>query len=429
MKKIVIALVAMLASAAFAPVASALPVFARQTGFACTQCHFQHFPLLNAFGRSFKAGGYTMMGAQPLVEGEHLSIPNTLNFGVLTTMGMEQVSQPDAAAASNDTFNTPAGGGELSLFYGGRISENIGFLTELGAAGPAETSSAKMPIFYEVAEGTRAGVVFMTTAGQGAAHSFETLNTGAVAVHRMAPIGGQFNSAHIRVNSAAQYLGTNTGAQGASVVVNNDNYFVNVGKYAVVAATGASTRGGNMRMTYMRAAGMMDVAGFDAAVGVQAFRGDDGIADPLTGLQTATEATIIDAQAQGKVGTMPLGVYFSYGTAPAVVNDPSMGANHFNAGNVEAAKSMNIAAEIGVVPGVATVMAAMRLGKNGGVNAITNDSLTDNGMMVGMTYELAMNVEASLSYTAQSGSAWDAPVGGFEPAGKTVTTLMLEALF
>lgn len=42
--------------------AEAVPAFARQTGMACNSCHFQHFPTLNAFGRAFKAGGYTMGG-------------------------------------------------------------------------------------------------------------------------------------------------------------------------------------------------------------------------------------------------------------------------------------------------------------------------------------------------------------------------------
>ena len=76
----------------FAPEASAVPVFARQTGMACSACHFQHFPLLNGFGRAFKSAGFTMMGAQEKVEGEHLSIPAMLNFGVLTTTGYDIVS-------------------------------------------------------------------------------------------------------------------------------------------------------------------------------------------------------------------------------------------------------------------------------------------------------------------------------------------------
>jgi hypothetical protein len=85
---------------------------------------------------------------------------------------------------------------------------------------------------------------------------------------------------------------------------------------------------------------------------------------------------------------------------------------------------------VGVVPGVVTLMAAVRQGHNGGVNA-NGEALTDNAVMVGTTYNLAVNVEASLSYTAQSGTAWDAAnaATGVEPPGKTVTTLMLQAMF
>lgn len=425
----VLMMLAILASASISQVASALPIFARQTGASCNQCHFQGFPKLTAFGRSFKNSGFTMVGMQRKVEGEGLSIPESLNFGVLTTAGIETVSNPDPANGIFDSTNTPGGGGELSIFYGGRVTPNIGFLTELGAAGAAVTSSAKMPIFFEVSPGTRAGVVLLTTDGQGAAHSFETLNTGAVGVQRMVPMGGvNSNDAHIKVNSAAQYLGTKTGAQGASFVVNNEHYFVNVGKYAMLNTDiGKNTRSSSMGMSYMRAAGLFDLAGFDSAIGVQMFRGDDaGFPDPATGvagIKTATDATIIDGQMQGKVGNMPLGVYFSYGTAPAV-NDANLpGGNHFNAGNVNTASSLNIAVQVGVVPKT-TLMAAMRMAKNGAVDAVN----TDNALMVGTTYEMAENVEASLSYTTQSGSAWDS-VGGVEPPGKTVTTLMLEVLF
>ena len=93
MKKIVLSIAAVMAAATFAPEASAVPVFARQTGMACSACHFQHFPLLNGFGRAFKSAGFTMMGAQEKVEGEHLSLPATLNLGVLTTTGYETASQ------------------------------------------------------------------------------------------------------------------------------------------------------------------------------------------------------------------------------------------------------------------------------------------------------------------------------------------------
>ena len=48
----------------WAPKAQAIPAFARQTGMPCSGCHYQHFPVLNAFGRAFKEGGFTMIGSE-----------------------------------------------------------------------------------------------------------------------------------------------------------------------------------------------------------------------------------------------------------------------------------------------------------------------------------------------------------------------------
>ncbi len=76
--------------------------------------------------------------------------------------------------------------------------------------------------------------------------------------------------------------------------------------------------------------------------------------------------------------------------------------NPFN-GNAATKSSFNVAGELGVIPHIATVQAAMRMGKNG---AATNDK--DNAWMVGVTYELAQNIALSLTHTTQFGSAWDA---------------------
>ncbi len=43
------------------PTASAVPSFARQTGFPCKSCHMTP-PELTALGRAFKLNGYTMVG-------------------------------------------------------------------------------------------------------------------------------------------------------------------------------------------------------------------------------------------------------------------------------------------------------------------------------------------------------------------------------
>ena len=43
------------------PTASAIPSYARQTGFPCKSCHYMP-PELTPLGRAFKLNGYTMSG-------------------------------------------------------------------------------------------------------------------------------------------------------------------------------------------------------------------------------------------------------------------------------------------------------------------------------------------------------------------------------
>ncbi len=188
MKKVVVLLAGIVAATAVVPDASALPVFSRQLGRSCSACHFQHFPLLNSYGRDFKASGYTLTGSQPNIKDDHFSLPATLNLGVLTTARYDAVSHP-AGVAMPPKWNFPGSGGELSIFFGGRIADFAGFLSELGAAGPAAVGSAKLPMLFPVGD-YRIGPVIMTTAGQGIAHSFELLNTGAANVHKVAAYNG-----------------------------------------------------------------------------------------------------------------------------------------------------------------------------------------------------------------------------------------------
>jgi hypothetical protein len=116
--------------------ASALPLFARQTGMECAACHFQHFPMLNSFGRAFKSSAFTIMGTQGKVEGDNLSIPNTLNMAVLTTAGYTKNNSDNAAAnpalagtgartPGDGSVYVPGTNGEFSLFVGGRVSETM----------------------------------------------------------------------------------------------------------------------------------------------------------------------------------------------------------------------------------------------------------------------------------------------------------------
>jgi hypothetical protein len=438
MNKIIFFLASVVAAVTFASEASALPVFARQTGMECAACHFQHFPLLNTFGRSFKANGFTMMGAQGKVEGEHLSIPNTLNMAVLTSFGYEKTNQsPDTTGVTKNAGNgvvfLPGVAGEASLFFGGRVSENAGFLSEVGLGGAAAAlGSAKLPILFEVGDsGTRAGIVPFTTDAQGASYGMELLNTGANAVHQMSNTPG-FNGAHANAMSAQQYIGTAGAADGIAIVATNPMGFVNITKFQQTGiATGAFASLGS---TYLRVAGTFDLGSWDAGVGIQNWRGQSLNVSLLAPL-AATKATAIDAQLQGALGTMPTGFYASYAKAQAVL-DPITGANTntYSVGGLLDRSSLNLSGEIGVVPERATLGVAARLLGKSGVADASGANTKDNAIMLTASYKIEQNMLARLTYTKSRGSYWDQPnaapgLTNAQAIGSTTTTINVYTLF
>ncbi len=440
MKKIALSLAGVLAAAAFAPEASAVPAFARQTGMACSACHYQHFPLLNSFGRSFKSSGFTLMGAQGKIEGDNLSIPDVINMAVFTTTYFQTQSAGTTAGVGNavavDKWGVPGTGGEFSLFMGGRASDFAGFIAEagLGGGGVANTGgivgAGKFAFLFPVGD-ARVGFVIHSSNGQGVAYSFETLNTGAANTHKMMGNGGPSNQ-HVRAAYASQYLGTNTAATGISLVANNSMGFINVGAYEM--AGNAAVGGANsMGLTYIRAAGTMDIAGFDGGFGIQLFGGKSTVTNGSNvfggaGVNNQPKATVVDFQLQGDLAAMPVGFYASYGTAPA---GTATETNVFNpmspngGAGTKSASSLNFAAEFGVIPHEMTAQVAIRMAKNG---AARFDG--DNALMLGVSYELAQNIGLSFVRTMQSGSAWNASnFANSEPVGKNANTLLLEALF
>jgi len=403
MKKIIYLLAGALAVSAFAPQASATPMYARQTGMECSSCHFQSFPALNDIGRSFKAGGYTMNGAQKNVDG--LALPVTLNAGVVTKIRYQQSN-----GAKVDGTNTTNDGqlqfpDELLLMVGGRVSENIGAQLELNLNNGSNSvvESFKMPFIYDVS-GIKAGVIPFTTGTQGVAYGFELLNTGAVRGARIMEARNSF--------SAQQYIGTATAAEGAAVVASNSMFFANISKWSPRSVGAANS--GSPSATYVRLAITPKMGQWETAVGVQSWSGS---ANLPTLVQNDTKAYAVDAQAQGEVGAMPVGVYLTYANASAT--EAGGTTNLFN-GAVNAKTAATIAGQLGVVPGKATLLMAYRKGDNG---AAANSG--DNSLMIGGTYLMEQNVQMQLNHEMFSGSKYELA----QANGDRLTTLMLFAAF
>ncbi|HUX90314.1 MAG TPA: hypothetical protein VMV48_06445 [Gallionellaceae bacterium] len=404
MKKIIYLLASALAVSAFAPQASATPMYARQTGMECNSCHFQSFPALNDIGRSFKAGGYTMNGAQKNVDG--LALPVTLNAGVVTKIRYQQSNGTKIDGTNNTNDGQLQFPDELLLMVGGRVSENIGAQLELNLTSSGTkpvVESFKMPFIYDVG-GIKAGVIPFTTATQGVAYGFELLNTGAVRGARIMEARNSF--------SAQQYIGTATAAEGAAVVASNAMFFLNITKWSPRSVGAANS--GSPSATYVRLAITPKIGQWETAVGVQSWSGS---ATLPTLVQNDTKAYAVDAQVQGEAGSMPVGFYLTYANASAT--EAGGTTNLFNA-NANAKTAATIAGQLGVVPGKATLLMAYRKGDTGA--AANND---DNSLMLGGTYLMEQNVQLQFNHEMFSGNAYD----GAPANGNQLTTLMLFAAF
>jgi len=406
----------------FSSESQAVPAFARQVGVSCTTCHFQHYPALNAFGRAFKASGYTQIGSQAKIEDEGLSMPATLNASLVTKVRIQKTNG-DSKVGKDADIGELQFPDEAALLIGGRAAEHVGFLLEMQMADPDAPAFAtfKMPFSFEVGDGHFEFVPFVTDA-LGASVGFEVLNTGAVRNIRTFEERGAV--------SAQQYIGTATEAEGFAFVYYTDMFHVNATLWGPAAA-GATPL--NSLSNYVRVAATPQVAGWDLGVGVQYWGGTTELGDAGEKVATAfdptsaaytpetmtttntkvdTKAMAVDFQAQGNVGAMPLGVYVTYGSA-----DKSSGsnANFFNSSTTDPTTATTLAFELGVLPNKATVGGAYRAGNKGGKS--------DTATLVGATYMVAQNVQVQLNHMILGGDVNSSP----KPTSQT--TLMLFSAF
>ncbi|HWI29741.1 MAG TPA: hypothetical protein VN668_22385 [Stellaceae bacterium] len=120
--------------------ASATPGFARQTGLACEACHTV-FPELTPFGRLFKFNGYVFSNVGQLqdinVKKEStLALPQVAPIAVQlqasnTTLGHSIPDTGTPAVTDLSQKNQAQFPQALSIFYTGKISDNLGAFLQL----------------------------------------------------------------------------------------------------------------------------------------------------------------------------------------------------------------------------------------------------------------------------------------------------------
>ncbi|MDB6014154.1 MAG: putative cytochrome c1 signal peptide protein [Gammaproteobacteria bacterium] len=120
--------------------ALAVPSFARQTGMPCSQCHTLSFgPALTDYGRQFKLNGYSWG------DGEH---PLPLALMIQGGFSHVDASLPEAPAEHFSTNNNLSVD-QVSIFYGGRITEHSGAFVQVTYSGEERhTSWDNMDVRY-----------------------------------------------------------------------------------------------------------------------------------------------------------------------------------------------------------------------------------------------------------------------------------------
>src|SRR3989338_8336948 len=368
MKKIVLSLAGVLAATAFAPEAAAIPAYARQVGMACTACHAQHFQVLNSFGRSFKAAGYTMMGAQGKVEGDHLSIPDTLNMSMIVKLRYMEDNTAGDGLPTAASVQTKGEGqfqffDEFALLVGGRIADNVGVFMEgqmLDGAGPL-MSILRMPFVFDMGGG-------ILRANRWSEHRDHT--------------------------SAVQYNRNVEPAMGFAFAAQNDMGFINLTKYAANFGPDGSSA---LTSNYVRIAATPTVSDWAIVLGAGRMSGSsfsNGLSQEIV-----TDQTFFDFQAQGEVGGKELAVYAQHSKAPmtAVVGARSA----YNSKNVTDRKAWTLGVDYSVIPHVLSIGAAYRNAENGAVATANGD----NAWTAQAVYDMYQNVALHAAYSKSSGSA------------------------
>ena len=113
------------------PTASAVPSYARQTGYPCKACHLMP-PELTALGRAFKLNGYTMAG-KPTVTSKGtkreggLDILESFPLSVIFDTSLTSIKSPQPGT-QNGNFQFPQ---NASLFLAGAWAPHVGSFVQV----------------------------------------------------------------------------------------------------------------------------------------------------------------------------------------------------------------------------------------------------------------------------------------------------------
>ncbi|MFQ5355295.1 MAG: hypothetical protein ACE5DY_02180 [Mariprofundaceae bacterium] len=410
MKKILLsaaafALVAVSTVAVAPNTAEAVPAFARQTGAACTSCHFKRIPRLAAFGRNFKINAFRDVGEQALLEDEGLSLPAVFNasllfkFDIKSQTGLVNPGIPGTQASLGIRYYD-----ESALLIGGRYGEHFGGLTEWNG-GPLSYK------FYFVAD------TDMGPMGLGA-YSTDALGMGWAMNDGSNTISRNTRSSQHRFDAYRTFMHNGVTGIGAYALLADSFY---LGASAVVPQGGTNPAGFYVELkpsAYLRGAFIGEIGGLDTVLGVHYASGDVGVTNGallgVVGVPDTWTDWGIDIQVQGDMGDIGVGFYMPIqlkGQDPLATT--ALGSTNNRTGYYPMLE-LNIG-HLGVRAGYDYTKIK---------NDVLAQSSTLKTFVLGGYWSVAQNVELDLEYN----NVKSTPIGGVSTSTSS-TTLMVEYVY
>jgi len=369
----------LLSAAAFAVVAvsavsiapttsEAIPAFARQTGAACLSCHFQSFPTLASFGRSFKEGAFTDVGEQALVEDDNLSIPSSVNFTVMLRPQFNYTK--DTGVAPTTGAKSIAATADQVLMFGGRIGANTGSFIEY------DGTFANVQLLHSIDAGDGKVVLSFFNAGFGEDSGLQLMSV-------WGQHGGLLNGKGLSINNAMGAAGNTVGVSAA--------YANEMGAISLGGINNTAAAGSNWSLApTLRAQGFFDMGG--AELGVGAIMVSGTVSPIVLGAKSVAKRVGIDVQIQGEMGDTQYGIYADFASANASTLTET---NTYNASTVSKRDGYSLRATVKPVHNI-ILMAGIGSDKTGAAKTTKFAS--------GLEYELYQNAVINLTYdTSKTG--------------------------
>ncbi|MEN8250512.1 MAG: hypothetical protein ABFS32_16375 [Bacteroidota bacterium] len=299
-----IAVVGLIAAFALTNEAQALPMMTTQTGMDCTGCHTQIMPRLNKFGRKFAASGMTMSKQVKDMKNDSETGMDLNPSMLIKSKYIRTWDKPDGKGnIKEDDTND----GDLSivrmatLYYGGRVTENIGGTLNLGWREHEGASISGKVTYAQAIEDGYWGLTAYSTQSLGPFAGMEFYNTGLYRPLRMFDTKIYSNATQSTKVGGQSATGLQAYYDKDNLVGEGDHFFVTLGMYTPTQDnTNADIQMADNILPFARIAYEYPIGDYNVILGGFAIVGGDYVSE-TDNIEVKRETYGVDLQVEGTI--------------------------------------------------------------------------------------------------------------------------------